>query len=365
MAHAWLADAALGRTKSSAATLCSALLHGLNHSKGLQTRTVGYRVIYLLTLRARGFATANTAPNQDGNTAEDRKKPLWKNHIDPRTGEPRKGSNWNYDAELSALAHRLGYAPETLPSLQTALTHRSALPEQPQANSSAHNGRLAVVGHAVLLHYTRESLFRTYPNLEGTHLIDVSNFLTNVEALVSLAEHLGIPELMRTFHKLYNPTKTILIERGICAIIGCLYIDRGQEAAKKFVEDMVLPQLKGKDLAELIKLQHPKFMLQTILKESGRQPPASRLMRESGRATHLPSYVVAVFSGNQSLGEGTGTSIKRAEEEAIKSALMKHFLKEVKAAPAPGGTQDGFRPERKINFYNARPEGDTKIETAV
>ena len=362
MAHSWLAEVAHGRARNSVALFSTALFNGLNQSRGSQARTAATRGICFLTLRTRAFATASA---QEGSTTEDRKKQLWKSHIDPRTGEPRKGSNWNYTAELSALAHRLGYAPETLPSLPTALTHRSALPEQTQALSGAHNGRLAVVGHASLLHYTRESLFRSYPNLDGTHLIDLSNFLTNVDALVELAEHLGIPELMRTIHKLYNPTKTILIERGVCAIIGCLYIDQGPEAAKKFVEDVVLAQLKGKDLTELIKLQHPKYMLQTILKESGKPPPVSRLVRESGRATHLPSYVVAVFSGDRCLGEGAGTSLKRAEQAAISAALMKHFLKEVKAASTPGGSQEGFRPERKINFYNGQPESDVKTETAV
>lgn len=361
MAHSWLAEVAMGRARNSVALFSSALFHGLNQSsRGLQARTAVTRG--LLILRTRALATATMVPSQE---TEDRKKQTWKSHIDPRTGEPRKGSNWNYTAELSALAHRLGYAPESLPSLPTALTHRTALPEQMQASSGAHNGRLAVVGHASLLHYTRESLFRSYPNLDGTHLIDLSNFLTSVEALVTLAEHLGVPELMRTLHKLYNPTKTILIERGLCAIIGCLYIDQGPEAAKKFVEDVFLPQLKGKDLTELIKLQHPKYMLQTILKESGMPPPVSRLVRESGRATHLPSYVVTVFSGERCLGEGAGTSLRRAEQEAISAALMKHFLKEVKAAPAPGGNKEGFRPERKINFYNGQPESDAKIETAV
>lgn len=359
MAHSWLADVALGRANNSVA----ALLQGVIRSRGLVARSAATRGTYLLTLRTRPFATATAVPNQE--STEERDKLLRKGHIDPRTGEPRKGSNWSYNAELSALAHRLGYSPETLPSLPTALIHRSILSVLPEVSSGGHNSRLAVIGHAVLLHYTRESLFHTYPNLDGTHLIDLSNFLTSVEALVKLAEHLAIPELMRTLLKIYNPTKTILIERALCAVIGCLYIDQGPQAAKKFVEDMVVSPLKGKDLNELIKLQHPKYMLQMILKESGKPAPVSRLVRESGRGTHLPSYVVAVFSGDNSLGEGTGTSVKRAEQEAINTALLKHFLKEVKAAPAPGGDQEGFRPERKINFYNGRPENDKKTETAV
>ena len=340
-------------------------MQGVSQSRGLIARTTATRGTYFLTVRTRSFATATASPSQETSATEDRDKLLRKGHIDPRTGERRKGSNWNYNAELSALAHRLGYSAETLPSLSTALIHRSILSVLTEASGDGHNSRLAVIGHAALLHYTRESLFVTYPNLDGTHLIDLSNFLTGVEALVKLAEHLGVPELMRTLHKLYNPTKTILIERAMCAIIGCLHVDQGPQAAKKFVEDMVVPPLKGKDLNELIKLQHPKYMLQTILKESGKPAPVSRLVRESGRATHLPSYVVAVFSGDSCLGEGTGTSLKRAELEAINTALMKHFMKEVRAAPAPGSNQEGFRPERKINFYNGRPESDTKTETAV
>jgi dsRNA-specific ribonuclease len=38
-----------------------------------------------------------------------------------------------------------------------------------------------------------------------------------------------------------------------------------------------------------------------------------RLLRESGRASNSPIYVVGIFSGVDKLGEGFGNSLKMAE----------------------------------------------------
>jgi len=38
-----------------------------------------------------------------------------------------------------------------------------------------------------------------------------------------------------------------------------------------------------------------------------------RLLRESGRASNSPIYVVGIFSGVDKLGEGFGSSLKMAE----------------------------------------------------
>jgi dsRNA-specific ribonuclease len=40
---------------------------------------------------------------------------------------------------------------------------------------------------------------------------------------------------------------------------------------------------------------------------------ACRLLRESGRTSNSPIYVVGIFSGIDKLGEGFGSSLKMAE----------------------------------------------------
>ena len=272
--------------------------------------------------------------------------------VDPRTGERRKGSNWSDQAELRALAQRLGHDVQALPSLQIALTHSSALGS---SQKQEHNRRMSNLGEIVLKHYAHEYLYFRYPNLTAEGLYDLREFLTSQEISISIANYLGITDLIRCRYPLNLPRNLSIIQWAFYATEGALYIDVGPQAARKLVHDCVLPQLAGKDLHDIIKLQHPKFLLKTILSSQRQPSPISRLLRESGRMTHFPSFVVGVYSGDRLLAEGCGTSLKRAETEATVAALMKHFRVEVSQAPLPSDHED-FVNERTVQFSEGSEE---------
>ncbi len=269
---------------------------------------------------------------------------------DPRTGEPRAWSNWSYPTELSALARRIGHSIESLPSLQAALTDRRlfskvATHEKPQEYS-----RLSILGRATLKFYVHEYLFFTFPKLEGSMLLDLSNYLTNDTALCQLTDYLGITDLIKTERIFNNGSNTKFISTILCSVVGAVYENQGPEAARSFVHNFVVSQLSGKDIQELIKLEHPRFMLQSILKGQGLPRAESRLIKESGRATHFPTFQVAVFSGERLLGDGHGSSIKRAEREALITALASQFKTQVANAPLPSDSDPGFSTEKELNL---------------
>lgn len=270
------------------------------------------------------------------------------------TGEPRKSSNWNYNAELYALTQRLGHKINSVPSVRVALTHKSVLPflNPKDPSKGHHNGRLVVLGKAVLVHYVQEYLYFTYPNLEGNMLFDLTEFLTNHATLTDAAKYLGVASLIRTKYKSDSG-----IARAFCAVVGALYVDKGPQDAREVVHDFLIPQLAGKDFHELIKLEHPKFMLRAILQKEGQPAPISRLLKETGRLTHFPSFVVGIYSGEKLLAEGCGTSLKRAEKEAAVAALMKHFQSRLSNISLPSDHED-YLEENEINFSVEHEEGN-------
>lgn len=271
----------------------------------------------------------------------------WK--IDPLTGKKILGSNWNYSAELFALASRVGVESVHLPFLQVALRDKSVVGAAPSSKSQRlqEHSRLSVLGQSVLQHYVHEYLYFNYPKLAGDMLKDISNFLTSEAQLTDLSHHLGVTQLIQTRKLLNDPKNSLVVTDAFCAVIGVLYEKQGAKSARSFVHDFVISQLANKDLSELIKLQHPRFMLNAILKSKGRPRLVSRLITESGRATHFPSFVVGVYSGDQLLGEGCGTSLKRAEREAMVTALQTHFQTELSKAPLPSDHED-FVPEELL-----------------
>ena len=256
--------------------------------------------------------------------------------------QPRKGNNWNYKTELSALAVRLGHKVEEVPSLELALCHEGRMSTMTTPSGSKQHyinrNRLSVLGRSTMMHYVYEYLYFSYPMMDGSMLKDIGHSITNDEALAKLANHFGVSDLLQC--KGLSRDSTQVVSQALCGVVGAVYRDQGPKFAKKLVHEVVIAQLSGQDLQEVVKLQHPRFMLHALLRQQGKPKPLTRLISESGRATHFPSFVVGVFSGETCLGEGTGTSLRRAETEAMATALRNHFQKELSAAPLPSDHEE-------------------------
>ncbi len=261
--------------------------------------------------------------------------------------QQKKGNNWNYKTELSALAVRLGHTGESVPSLEAALHHegRSVSTSSGTKQHYVKRNRLSMLGRSTMMHYVNEYLFFSYPMMDGSMLKDLSNSIVNDEALATLANHFGVTDLMKT--KTVQVSDVHIVSEALCGVVGAVYRDQGPKLARKLVHDVIIAQLAGQDLQEVVKLQHPRFMLNTLLRRQGKPKPVTRLISESGRATHFPSFVVGVYSGESCLGEGTGTSLRRAETEAMLTALRGHFQKELSAAPLPSD-QEEYVPEEEF-----------------
>lgn len=95
------------------------------------------------------------------------------------------------------------------------------------------------------------------------------------------------------------------------AVIGAIYQEQGMEAARRFVHDFVLA--RDMDLRSLIQLDEPKRQLTALLRQAGKPRAESRILSETGRLSSAPVYVVGVFSKDEKLAEGFGSSIKMAE----------------------------------------------------
>lgn len=267
----------------------------------------------------------------------------------PITSQQQKGSNWLYKAELSALAVRLGHKIQDVPSLAKALEQESHLKTVPKRGAVTKQmvkpNRLSVLGKSTMMHYVNEYLYSAYPLLDGSMLLDLANSITNQAALIKLANHFGVTDLIKATVDVALPENSTVISQSFFGVLGAIYQDQGPKSTKKLVHEIVIPQLSGKDLEEVVKLQHPRFMLSGILHKQNKPRPVARLIRESGRATHFPSFVVGIFSGENCLGEGTGTSLRRAEHEAMVSALHTYFQKELSAAALPSDHEEFFTEE--------------------
>ena len=261
-----------------------------------------------------------------------------KKYDDPDRVDPRKGIltsyyNWNHDVELSAFAHRIGYSPQKLPSLLQAVTAWRYQPLEISEDNC--NDRLSAIGRSVVLMSVREFLYFTYPNMPDESMLKVDLALTGSDSLAKVCDRLGLADIILTRpvgpeEKRSNLEAEDILSDALTAVAGAVYFDQGAHAARKFVHNFILPQLSQNEIKDVVRLENPKELLEFMLKHQNRGPPEARLLKESGRLTHFPTFVVGIFSDKKIVGEGVGTSLNRAEKEAMNAAVISHITREIK-----------------------------------
>ena len=95
-----------------------------------------------------------------------------------------------------------------------------------------------------------------------------------------------------------------MLADGVKALVAAVMVDKGPNKAYSLVRELVTPRLGTLDVGDLLQFKHPKVVLKATLGEKSMPPPEYKLLNESGRLSHSPTFHVGVFAGDQCLGEG-------------------------------------------------------------
>ena len=107
-------------------------------------------------------------------------------------------------------------------------------------------------------------------------------------------------------------------------MIAASFLDGGMEAARGFIERFVLCDVPVKRLHN----QDYKTTLQELVQQKKNQMLTYALVGESG-PDHDKKFSVEVSLNGVVVGQGIGSSKKRAEQDAAKAAIERLFPKEV------------------------------------
>ena len=218
------------------------------------------------------------------------------------------------------LEHAIAYTFKNKDLLKEALTHRSYLNEEPSWGIP-HNERLEFLGDAVLELITTEELFHRYPDFTEGQLTPIRSALVNYQMMASVARSIDLERfvlLSRGEAKDMGRARDVILANALEALIGALYLDSGYEAAKAFVNRLIMAELD-----EVMKkglYRDAKSVLQENAQEKFKITPTYRVLREIG-PEHEKTFTVGVYFGDRLIAEGTGRSKQDAEVEAAKTAL--------------------------------------------
>lgn len=204
--------------------------------------------------------------------------------------------------------------------LLQALTHRSYLNENPSFRVG-NNERLEFLGDAVLELVVTEALYGRFPEKPEGELTSYRAALVNSKILSDVSVELGINEfllLSRGEAKDVGRARQYILANAFEALVGAIYLDQGYNAAKDFIDRVLMPRLQ--EVLEKRLYKDPKSLFQEEAQERVGITPNYDVLREWG-PDHDKHFIVGIFLGKELIAEGEGPSKQAAQEEAARNAL--------------------------------------------
>ena len=213
----------------------------------------------------------------------------------------------------------LVFADETL--LETAFTHTSYANEHRLLKIS-HNERLEFLGDAVLQLIISEYLYTKYPKRPEGDLSKLRSMIVREESLAGFARDCQFDQFIklgRGEEKSGGRNRDTILGDLFEAFLGALLLDKGVEAVKSFLYQVMIPKVEAGDFERVTDY---KTKLQELLQINGDVEIAYQVVSETGPA-HAKNFEVAVLINGRKSGQGQGRSKKLAEQEAAKNAFEK------------------------------------------
>jgi len=206
--------------------------------------------------------------------------------------------------------------------LITAFTHRSYVNEH-KKTVKEHNERLEFLGDAVLELVVTEYLYGNYADPEGV-LTNWRSALVRTESIGAAATEYGFEPLLRLSRGEKRGTdraRAQILANAYEAVIGALYLDKGYDAAKVFIEKTLIVTFEK--ILESGSWMDPKSQLQELIQSREGHTPQYKVLDEVG-PDHDKIFTVGVLVDGQLKGQGNGPSKQAAQVAAAESALKSY-----------------------------------------
>jgi large subunit ribosomal protein L44 len=214
--------------------------------------------------------------------------------------------------------------------------------------------------------FASEFLFAAYPYLPTRVLKAAVTAHVGPLTCASVAQEMGATPLVRWHRTPRTQTRPAILHTDALssvprALTALIYQKCSLPSARQFVHSYFLS--REIDIRGMIKFRDPKKALLEMVTKLKRERPRSRLLKETGRFSNSPVFVVGIFSGADQLGEGFGSSLKMAEFRAAEDALHRVYLTrtpnnllQLPTSTFPLGLGDVFRQDAntKENPYTPR-----------
>ncbi len=216
----------------------------------------------------------------------------------------------------------LGYTFQNKSLLKNALTHSSYANEN-RALGIPDNERLEFLGDSILGFVVAEYLYCNFRNKPEGELTRMRADLVCETNLARQARTIRLGEFLLLGHgeeQSGGRERASIVSDAVESVIAAAYMDGGFQAARGIIDRLILGEKpNGKLLITDFKTQ-----LQELVQRKKDQVIHYELIGESG-PDHDKQFVVEVCINGRCVGKGTGSSKKRAEQDAAHKAIATLF----------------------------------------
>ncbi len=218
-------------------------------------------------------------------------------------------------ARLERCERRIGYTFTNRLILLSALTHASGAEHR-----LASNERLEFLGDAILGAVVCELLFQQYPDYLEGDLTKIKSVVVSRQTCAKISEALGLQEcLIVGKGMLTSPiVPPSLLADVFESLVAAIYLDGGNDAAKRFIHQYIGPEIELAAAGELG--GNYKSLLQQFSQREIGVTPVYQLLDVKGPDHAKCFKVAAMLNGKQYQG-AWGRNKKEAEQRAACNAI--------------------------------------------
>ncbi|MDO4697404.1 MAG: ribonuclease III [Pasteurellaceae bacterium] len=222
--------------------------------------------------------------------------------------------------QLERLQKKLGYQFTHLDYLKQALTHRSA--------ATHNNERLEFLGDSILNFAIGKALYEKFPKANEGELSRMRAALVKEQTLAIVARQFELGEYLKLGAgelKSGGYRRESILSDCVEAIIAAIYLDSGIEQAKLHVYrwyEQLLNEMKPGEAQK-----DPKTRLQEFLQSRKLPLPTYEVIDIKGEAHNQTFKVSCKVEKVEQLFIGTGTSRRKAEQQAAQQVIEKLQIK--------------------------------------
>ncbi len=219
---------------------------------------------------------------------------------------------------IKDLEAAIGYSFQNITLLQNALTHSSYANER-WHDSLKSNERLEFLGDSILGMVVADHLYRNFPERPEGDLTRMRADMVCEASLARVADRLGLGKHLMLGHgeeQGGGRSRASILADATESIIAACYLDGGMAAAEGFIRQFILCHVPTTRLNN----RDYKTALQEYVQQKKNQVLTYTLTGESG-PDHDKQFTVQVCLNGEVVGNGVGSSKKRAEQDAARQAM--------------------------------------------